>query len=157
LFKISRVTLGRQQAVNRRSNRIGFERQTGKITRAALGSTATVYGLLQLGGVTMRPAHELRGTSSKEKLMYRVGFPGWKLAARWNIPLVLVVNVVRDEEAGVYIATSPDLKGLVVESKSQENLMRDVYDCVDMLMETLLRKPLRHRPAAAWTGEFLSA
>jgi hypothetical protein len=89
--------------------------------------------------------------------MYRVGFPGWKLAAGWNIPLVLVVNVVRDDEAGVYIATSPDLKGLVVESKSQENLMRDVYDCVDMLMETLLRKPLRHRPAAAWTGEFLSA
>jgi Domain of unknown function (DUF1902) len=89
--------------------------------------------------------------------MYRVGFPGWKLAARWNIPLVLVVNVVKDDAAGVYIATSPDLKGLVVESKSQEHLMRDVYDCLDMLMETLLRTPLRRRPAAAWTGEFLSA
>ncbi len=89
--------------------------------------------------------------------MYRVGFPGWKLAARFNVPLMLRVNVAHDAESGVYIATSPDLAGLVVEGASKEALFDGVYDCVDMLMEVELTTPLRQRPAAAWTGELLVA
>lgn len=89
--------------------------------------------------------------------MYRVGFPGWKLAARLNVPLLLRVDVARDQGAGVFIATSPDLRGLVVEASSTEELFKEVYGCVDMLMEEQLKQPPKHRPAAAWTGEFLTA
>jgi len=89
--------------------------------------------------------------------MYRVGFPGWKIAARLNIPLLLRIDVLRDAEAGVFVARSPDLQGLVVESESLESLMKDTYDCIDMLMEEQLKRAPRHRPAAAWNGEFAPA
>lgn len=89
--------------------------------------------------------------------MYRVGFPGWKLAARLNVPLLLRVDVMRDHQAGVYVATSPDLRGLVAEAASTEELFKEVYGCVDMLMQEQLKKAPKHRPAAAWTGEFLAA
>jgi Domain of unknown function (DUF1902) len=89
--------------------------------------------------------------------MYRIGFPGWRLAARCGIPLVLRIDVQHDTEAGVYVATSPDLLGLVVEEKSVEQLFKSVYDCADMLLAAQLSKPLRQRPRAAWTGDFLPA
>lgn len=89
--------------------------------------------------------------------MYFVGFPGWKLAARLNIPLLFRIEVMHDEEAGVYVAKSKDLKGLVVESSSREELLADVYDAADMLLAKSLAHPPRTRPAAAWTGEFLPA
>jgi hypothetical protein len=89
--------------------------------------------------------------------MYRVGFPGWKIAARLNVPLLFKIDVVHDVEASVYIATSSDLKGLVVEAATVEELMKEVYHCTDMLMEQALSKPLKQKPAAAWTGDFVAA
>jgi hypothetical protein len=88
--------------------------------------------------------------------MYRVGFPFWKLAARLNVPLLLRVDVMHDQDAGVFIATSPDLKGLVVEAKDPGALVAEVYGCVDMLMEELLKHPPKTRPAAAWNGDFVT-
>jgi predicted RNase H-like HicB family nuclease len=90
-------------------------------------------------------------------MMYRVGFPGWKIAARLNVPLLFKIDVVHDSESAVYIATSPDLKGLVVEAATVEELIKEVYSCTDMLMQEALRKPLKHKPAAAWTGDFVAA
>jgi predicted RNase H-like HicB family nuclease len=89
--------------------------------------------------------------------MYRVGFPLWKVAARLGVPMIIRLDVVRDKEAGVLIATSPDLRGLVAEAKTLEELFRAVNDCTDMLMEDELRQPLKHRPRAAWPGDFLPA
>ena len=88
--------------------------------------------------------------------MYRVGFPFWKVAARLNVPLLLRIDVMHDAEAGVFIATSPDLQGLVVEAKDQGTLVAEVYGCVDMLMQEQLKRPPKTRPAAAWTGDFVS-
>lgn len=85
--------------------------------------------------------------------MYRVGFPGWKIAARVGVPLLLRVEVIRDHEAGVFVATSPDLDGLVAEAKTADELVRAVYDCVDMLLEYALHSPPKARPLAAWSGE----
>lgn len=85
--------------------------------------------------------------------MYRVGFPGWKLAARVGIPMLLRVEVMRDREAGVFVATSPDLHGLVAEAKTADELVRAVYDCADMLLEAELHRPPKARPLAAWSGE----
>jgi hypothetical protein len=89
--------------------------------------------------------------------MYRVGFPFWKVAARFNVPLLLRVDVVQDRDAGVLVATSPDLRGLVVEAKDVQELMKEVYGCVDMLLEEQLKHPPKNRPMAAWSGEFLAA
>lgn len=89
--------------------------------------------------------------------MYRVGFLGWKIAARCGVPLLVKIEVQHDEAAGVFIATSPDLRGLVVESASKNELIDDVYDCVNMLLETELKTVPKKKPVAAWDGEFCAA
>lgn len=72
------------------------------------------------------------------ELKYRVGLPGWKWLARVGVPLSVRVDVQRDDEANVYVATSPDLAGLVVESASLDGLVPEVNDCVQMLLEEAL-------------------
>lgn len=92
--------------------------------------------------------------------MYRVGFPGWKLAARWNVPLLVKLDVLHDKEAAVFIVTSRDLRGLVVEvpeSASAEQFHEEIHGCIDMLMEDLLKQPPRARPSTVWPGEFSPA
>lgn len=89
--------------------------------------------------------------------MYRVGFPGWKLAARVGIPVIFRVEVMHDLEADVFVATSPDLHGLVAEAKTKDELIDAVYDCVSMLMEELLKKQPKAKPLAAWSGDLLAA
>jgi Domain of unknown function (DUF1902) len=89
--------------------------------------------------------------------MYRIGFLGWKLAARCGVPLLIKIDVVKDDATGVLIATSNDLAGLVTESRSMDTLMRDVYDCVDMLLEAQLKQAPRQRPLAAWSGDICAA
>ena len=87
--------------------------------------------------------------------MYRVGFPGWKLLARLGVPMLYRVDVHHDDEAHVFIATSPDVPGLVAEAKDPAALLTSVYDCMDMLMEEALKRPLKQRPLAAWSGDML--
>jgi len=57
--------------------------------------------------------------------MYRVGLPGWKLAARLNIPLSLRVDVHYDPEVQSYWTTSPDLDGLIVTGHSIDELLKE--------------------------------
>lgn len=59
-------------------------------------------------------------------MAYRVGLPGWKLAARARLPMSLRVEVLRDDEAGVFVATSPDLAGLVAEAATLDELVKEV-------------------------------
>lgn len=89
--------------------------------------------------------------------MYRVGNPFWRFLARLGVPLVLRVDVVFDKEARVYVATSPDLRGMVAEARSRDELISSVYDCVDLLIEDHLHHPLKHKPLAAWDGELRCA
>lgn len=89
--------------------------------------------------------------------MYRVGLPGWKFAARVGVPLLVKVEVVEDREAGVFVATSPDLQGLVVEAPSIGELVKALHECTEMLLEEMLHKPLKKPPMAAWDGRVLAA
>lgn len=89
--------------------------------------------------------------------MYRVGWIGWKALARAGVSMLIKLEVARDEEAGVFICTSPDLPGLVVEASTLEELHREVVGCVDMLMEDELHQPLKHKPLTAWPGDFALA
>ena len=89
--------------------------------------------------------------------MYRVGFPGWKIAARIGVPILVKIDVIHDKEAKVFVATSRDLPGLVVETTAMEKLFPEVYDCVNMLLEEQLKTVPRSKPVAAWDGDFCSA
>lgn len=86
--------------------------------------------------------------------MYRLGFPGWKIAARLGVPIFFKIEVIFDSEANVYVATSPDLRGLVVESKTKESLIDDVFDCAGMLFSAQLKREPKKKPIAAWSGDF---
>lgn len=58
--------------------------------------------------------------------MYRVGFPGWKVLARWGVPVLVRVHVYHDKESNSYWAASPDLDGLVVSGTDLDELHSEV-------------------------------
>lgn len=99
--------------------------------------------------------------TGQEKIMYRVGFPLWKIAARMNVPLLVKLEVMHDKDARVFIVTSPDLNGLVVEAPdntSAEEMHKEINGCVCMLMEEALSSAPRSRSVTtAWPGEFSHA
>lgn len=66
--------------------------------------------------------------------MYRVGFLGWKLAARIGVPLLVRVQVHFDEETHSYWADSPDLDGLVVAGKTLEELRAEAISAAGELL-----------------------
>ncbi|WP_225783367.1 DUF1902 domain-containing protein [Xenophilus sp. Marseille-Q4582] len=89
--------------------------------------------------------------------MYRVGFPGWKLAARFGRPLVFNIEVLKDEEAGVFVATSPDLRGLVAEAATLEELFHEVRLGADALITEQVHGRAKSEARLAWSGEFCPA
>jgi predicted RNase H-like HicB family nuclease len=75
--------------------------------------------------------------------MYRLGWPGAALLAGMGIPLLIKVEIIHDTEANVYVATSPDLTGLVVEAETLDELEKEVWELVPELLT--LDKPTLHR------------
>ena len=60
---------------------------------------------------------------------YRVGFPGWKIAARLGVPLKVVGEVMYDSDAKVFVAWSDDFSpdfGCVAESPTWEGLQKEL-------------------------------
>jgi len=64
---------------------------------------------------------------------WRLGFPGWRIAAICGIGIKIKVDVCRDEDAGVYYATSDDI-GLAVESESLDGLMKEIHATIPALL-----------------------
>jgi len=89
--------------------------------------------------------------------VYKVGYPLWRCLAWLGVPLWIRVDVLFDSEANVYVATSPDLQGLVAEAKTAQELIAAVCDCVEMLVQEQVRRPLKHKPLAAWNGQLQQA
>lgn len=71
--------------------------------------------------------------------MYRVGRVGWRLAFKLGATLIYRVDVVRDAEAGVYVATSPDVQGLVAEASTMDELFKEVDAGAEELIGSQLR------------------
>lgn len=69
---------------------------------------------------------------------YRIGWLCWKFLARLGVPMYLRVNVLRDPEASVFVATSPDLQGLVVEAETMDELIEETQEVIDMLLDEYL-------------------
>ena len=89
--------------------------------------------------------------------MYRVGFPGWKIAAALGVTLVFRVDVLLDKDAGVFLATSPDIRGLVAEAATLEALFKEVGHGADMLLSDQLHSPKPSSIRAAWSNVALAA
>lgn len=68
------------------------------------------------------------------KAYWNMGFPGWRIAAGCGMPIRIRIDVCRDEEAGVYFATSDDL-GLAVESASLDELIEEIHAAIPVLLE----------------------
>lgn len=74
-------------------------------------------------------------------MSYRVGFPGWKFAAKAGLELRISVQVYWDPEAKVFIGTSEDLDGLVLEAASLDELHQEVDAAIPQLITLQLSGP----------------
>lgn len=75
-------------------------------------------------------------------LTYRVGFPGWKVAARLGMPLMVKVEIAYDTEAGCFIAISNDFNpkfGIAVEGETWDEILKEVDIAIDEAMESVFR------------------
>ncbi len=76
---------------------------------------------------------------------YPAGWPFWKIAARAGFPIGISVYVIRDDEAGVYVACRSNLKGLVAEAPTLDELHKNLDAAAeDLLMHYLHQPPRRH-------------
>lgn len=78
--------------------------------------------------------------------MYRIGLPFWKQLARLGVPLKLQIDVLHDEEAGVFVATSEDLRGLICEAPSIDELVKEVNIATGELLAAQLHSQPVVRP-----------
>ena len=67
-------------------------------------------------------------------IMYRLGWYFATWLAKMGIPLLIKVDIIRDDEANVYVATSTDLKGLVIEAQTLDELEKEVFELVPELL-----------------------
>ncbi len=66
--------------------------------------------------------------------MYRLGWPCATFFAEMGMPLLIKVKIIHDNEVNVYVATSLDLKGLVVEAETLDELEKEVWELVPELL-----------------------
>lgn len=76
-------------------------------------------------------------------MFYRVGFPFWKLVAKTGAPMMVRVNTFHDKDAGVFVATSPDLKGLIAEAETLDELEKEVISSASGLLSFYLKNKYR--------------
>lgn len=82
--------------------------------------------------------------------MYPLEYPFWSLLARFGRRLVIRMDVLHDEEAGVYVATSRNMQGLVCEGSSMEELRAEVDRVVRDLTALCVRGKNPAIPVVKW-------
>jgi predicted RNase H-like HicB family nuclease len=87
-----------------------------------------------------------------KRLHYRIGLPGWKVAARVGVPLSFRTYVQKDKEANVYWATSPDIDGLTVEGANIDELMHEIMGAASTLVELELGLARNAEPIVHFDG-----
>lgn len=69
-------------------------------------------------------------------MRYRYGWPLGRLAARIGIPTRIEICVIHDTDAGVFVGTSDDVRGLVLEADSIDALLREAHELIPELIES---------------------
>lgn len=82
--------------------------------------------------------------------MYPLEYPLWSLLARFGRRLVIRMEVLHDEEAGVYVATSRNMQGLICEGESMEELKAEVNRVVRDLIAFCVRGRNPALPVVEW-------
>jgi predicted RNase H-like HicB family nuclease len=67
--------------------------------------------------------------------MYPFNFPFAKFFGRLGLPLSIMIIAIKDDEAGVYYAYSPNIKGLHVEGDTLDEVLQNVKDVLPYLLE----------------------
>ncbi len=67
-------------------------------------------------------------------MFYRLGWPFGRMISRFGVPVAIAVDVIRDEEAGVFVGTSSDVQGLVVEAATLEELLSEAQALIPGLL-----------------------
>lgn len=91
------------------------------------------------------------------KFSYRYGWPLGHLVAKAGMSTTIKVEVIKDEEAGVFVGTSPDLRGFVVEAENLQALIEEarlvisdlLYDHVEDVREMITDVRYQDRVAHA--------
>jgi len=68
------------------------------------------------------------------KMTYPYSYPFSQFFARLGMHLTIRVDVFKDEEANVYVATSQDVPGLVIEAESFSHLRNEVAEAIPNLL-----------------------
>jgi hypothetical protein len=68
------------------------------------------------------------------KKHYTVGYPLWRIFAKFGYALRIRVDIMRDYDAGVFVATSRDLRGLVCEGETVESVEDDIRRSANVLL-----------------------
>lgn len=74
---------------------------------------------------------------------YPINYPFADFFQRLGFTLIVRVDVIFDDEAKVYVATSRDIKGLVLEAETFDELQSEVQEATVNLMELNKRKKVR--------------
>jgi hypothetical protein len=75
--------------------------------------------------------------------MYRLGWPCATFLAKMGLSLLIKVEIIHDKLAKVYVATSPDLKGLIVEAETLDELEKEVWHLIPELLKLDIREIAR--------------
>lgn len=67
-------------------------------------------------------------------MFYRLGWPFGGIVAKFGVPVAIAVDVIRDHEAGVFVGTSSDVPGLVVEAATLEELLSEAQSLIPELL-----------------------
>lgn len=77
---------------------------------------------------------------------YRIGAPGWRLAARLGIPLKVVISIIFDPTSGYFTALSDDFNpqaGIAAEAKTWDELQSEIKSEIEEAMEFMFSSKLR--------------
>jgi predicted RNase H-like HicB family nuclease len=66
--------------------------------------------------------------------MYPLNWPLSMFFASLGVPLLIKVAVLFDSEAGVYVATSPSVRGLVIEAATLDEIRTEVEAALPELL-----------------------
>lgn len=59
---------------------------------------------------------------------YPISYPFAPIAQMLGAKVIIRFDVIKDDDAGVFVATSPDVKGLIVEADTFEQLQAEIAD-----------------------------
>ena len=68
-------------------------------------------------------------------MSYPTSYPLANFLSKLGVKLVIRIDFIHDKEADVFVATSRDIKGLVIEAANYEELQNEIKDAIGTLSE----------------------